>query len=407
MTAQPAADPGAGPHFAITGRDPGSRARTGRLETPHGALDTPAFIFCGTKAAIKGATPAQMRALGTQIILSNTYHLMIQPGEAVVRDLGGLHRFTGWDGPMLTDSGGFQVFSMGHGSVADEIKGRRGQAQGAKRQPTLLSVSEDGARFRSYLDGSSLFLSPERSIEIQQALGADLIVQFDECTAFHDSRDYTARSMEMSLRWGDRCIIAHDRNGGLSAQGHAQGLYATIQGGVYEDLRRACCEYTAEQPFFGTAVGGCLGADKAQMYEVVGYCMPHVHPDRPVHLLGIGGFSDIFEGVAMGIDTFDCVTPTRVARHGWALVKGHPGERMNLRNAEHRTADRPIDETCGCETCRTFSRGYLHHLVRTGEPLAIILLTAHNVATMNRLMAEIRDAVAIGELERVRRAWSA
>ena len=409
MTAQPAADADLVPRFAVTGRDPDSRARVGRLETAHGTLDTPAFIFCGTKAAIKGLTPAQMRALGTQIILSNTYHLMIQPGEAVIRSLGGLHRFTAWDGPMLTDSGGFQVFSMGHGSVADEIKGRRnqgrGQAKGAKRQPTLLSVSEDGARFRSYLDGSTLFLSPERSMEIQQALGADLIVQFDECTAFHDSRDYTARSMEMSLRWGDRCIAAHERCGGVSDQGHAQGLYATIQGGVHEDLRRACCEYTAAQPFFGTAVGGCLGADKAQMYEVVGYCMPHVHPDRPVHLLGIGGFRDIFEGVAMGIDTFDCVTPTRVARHGWALVKGHPGERMNLRNAEHRAADRPVDESCTCDTCRTFSRGYLHHLVRTGEPLAIILLTAHNVATMNRLMAEVRQAVTAGSLDRVRSDW--
>jgi queuine tRNA-ribosyltransferase len=391
------------PNFAfdILHRDPASRARTGRLVTPHGTIATPNFIFCATKAAIKGLTPAQLRAAGTGIILANTYHLMIQPGADLVARLGGLHRFTGWDGPMLTDSGGFQIFSMGHGSVADEIKGRRNNAPGDHARPqTLTRITEDGATFRSYLDGAKLFLSPEGSIDIQRKLGADLILVLDECTPFHVDRDYTARSMAMSHRWGDRGLAAFDRG-----DDGRQALYGIVQGGVHPDLRHESSAYTADRPFFGTAIGGSLGADKAQMYEVVSYCMPHVHPDRPVHLLGIGGIRDIFEGVRLGIDTFDCVQPTRVARHGWALLKGRPGERINLRNARFRDDPAPIDETCGCETCQAFSRGYLHHLLKAGELLAITLITTHNVFTMNRLMRNVRAAIAAGTLDSARAEW--
>lgn len=384
--------------FEVLARDAGSAARVGRLATPHGAIETPNFIFCATKAAIKGVTPAQMRDAGTDIILSNTYHLMIQPGAEVVARLGGLHRFMGWDGPMLTDSGGFQVFSMGHGSVADEIKGRRQQS----RTPTLLRITEEGAEFRSYLNGERLFLSPERSIEIQRQLGADLIVQLDECTPFHVDRDYTARSMRLSHRWGDRCLAEFARHD----EGR-QALYGIVQGGVYPDLRRESAEYTRDRPFFGTAIGGSLGADKAQMYEVVAMAMPHVHPERPVHLLGIGGIADIFAGVALGVDTFDCVAPTRIARHGWALLPGVPGERLNLRNARFRTDPGPIDPGCDCYACRTFSRTYVQHLIKADEMLGMQLLTIHNVAVMNRLMREVRAAIRTGTLAEVRRRWVA
>lgn len=392
-----------GLEFEIRQRDPESRARLGRLSTPHGAIDTPNFIFCGTKASIKGMTPAQVREARTDIILANTYHLMIQPGADTVAALGGLHRMMGWDGPMMTDSGGFQVFSMGHGSVADEIKGRRNAGRDAEsvRPPSLLKITEDGATFRSYLDGRTLFLSPEESMRIQRKLGADLIFQFDECTPFHVPRAYTEKSMALSHRWGDRSLAEFRRG----ADGR-QALYGIVQGGVYPDLRQISSSYTAERPFFGTGIGGSLGAHREQMLEVVSWCMPHIHPDRPVHLLGIGGIKDIFAGVRLGIDTFDCVTPTRVARHGWAIVKGQPKERLNLRNARFRTDPDPIDQSCGCATCTGgVSRGYLQHLLKAGEVLATTLITTHNVYTMNRLMRDVRQSLANGTLDAMERAW--
>lgn len=389
--------------FEIEAADPASRARVGRLTTPHGAIETPNFIFCGTKASVKGVTPAQLREARTDIILSNTYHLMIQPGADVVAKMGGLHRFMGWDGPMLTDSGGFQIFSMGHGSVADEIKGRRQQG----RPASLTKITEEGATFRSYLSGEKLFLTPESSIDIQRKLGADLIVQLDECTPFHVDRAYTAKSMAMSHRWGDRSLTEFERGGGLSANGLPQALYGIIQGGVYPDLREESASYTRDHAFFGTAVGGSLGAHKDQMYEVVSYCMPFVAADRPVHLLGIGGVGDIFAGVRQGIDTFDCVSPTRVARHGWAIVKGgaEGSEKINLRNARFRDDADPIDPTCECATCRAFPRAYLHHLIRAGELLATTLVSVHNIFTMNRLMRDIRAGLRSGTLDDAEREW--
>jgi queuine tRNA-ribosyltransferase len=388
--------------FAVEARDPaGSRARLGLLSTPHGAIKTPNFIFCGTKAAIKGLTTEAMRKEGTEIILANTYHLMVQPGAELVARLGGLHKMMDWHGPMLTDSGGYQIFAMGHGSVADEVKGRRSSG----REKTLLKISEEGAVFRSYASGETLFLSPERSVEIQRQLGPDFIVQLDECTPFHVDRTYTMRSMRMSHRWGDRSLAAFHNGGGLSANGLPQALYGIIQGGVYPDLRRESADYTANHDFFATAVGGCLGATRAQMHDVAAMAMAYAHPERPVHLLGIGGIIDIFEGVALGIDTFDCVSPTRIARHGWALAPGVKGERLNLRNARFKADDGPIDPQCGCHACRTASRGYVHHLIKADEMLGMQLLTMHNVHVMNRLMRDIRAAIAAGTLDQARRFW--
>ncbi len=391
--------------FEIAARDPASHARLGRLTTPHGTIETPGFIFCGTKAALKAQTTADAEAAGAEIILANTYHLMIQPGAALIGRLGGLHRFMAWDGPMLTDSGGFQIFSMGHGSVADEIKGRRGGG----REPSLLKITEEGASFRSYLDGRVLHLGPEESIRIQRDLGADLIVMFDECTPYHVDRSYTAKSMAMTHRWGDRSLAEFGRSAGAGPEpcgvDERQALYGIVQGGVHEDLRIEAAGYTRDRPFFGTAIGGSLGGSKEEMRAVVDWTMPHVHPDRPVHLLGIGAVDDIFAGVRAGIDTFDCVVPTRMGRHGWALVQAAAGHRINLRNARFREDPGPLDPACSCSVCRTYSRAYLHHLIKAGETLALQLMTHHNIATMARLMREIRGAIAAGRLEDLHDRW--
>lgn len=385
------------PNFAfdITHRDANSRARVGKLKTPHGTIETPNYIFCGTKAAMKNLSPQHMREAKTDIILANTYHVMIQPGADLVQKMGGLHNFTQWGGPMMTDSGGFQIFSMGHGSVADEIKGRN-----RNREKSLLKVTEEGAKFKSYRDGSTLTLTPESSIDIQRKLGADLIYQLDECTAYHDDRGYTAKSMERSHRWGDRCLAEFER-------GHngRQALYGIIQGGVYEDLRAVSCAWVKDRPFFGTAIGGCLGGSEEEMHEVVSWCMPQTHPDRPVHLLGIGRIKDVFAFVRQGIDTFDCVSPTRIARHGWALIKGNPEERINIRNAPFRDDPEPLDPSLDIPASRDYSKAYLNHLFRADELLGAQLLAQHNVAQINRLMREVREAIKTEALDNLEKEW--
>lgn len=389
--------------FIITHKSQENNARLGKLVTPHGIVETPAFIFCATKAAIKGVSAPDMKACGTQFILSNTYHLMLQPGAEVIEKLGGLHRFMGWDGPMLTDSGGFQIFSLGHGSVADEIKGRNKNNQANKM---LVKITEEGALFRSYLNGSLQLLTPERAIQIQRSLGADLILVLDECTPFHVDKEYTAGSMDMSHRWASRSLEEFKRG-----DDGKQALYGIIQGGIYDDLRRQSADFVNNQPFFGHAIGGSLGADKSQMEEVVAYTKAALCPERPTHLLGIGGVSDIFSGVAEGIDTFDCVHPTRLARHGGALVRPHnlpmgkKSDHINLNNAIFRLDETPIESDCSCPVCQKYSKGYLHHLLRARELLAFQLVSMHNVAFMNRLLSAIRNAIYTNTLEKERKLW--
>lgn len=376
-------------NFEVTYKDPKSNARIGKLTTPHGTIETPNYIFCGTKASIKNLSPYQMKEAKTDIILANTYHLMIQPGADLIEKMGGLHKFTGWNGPMLTDSGGFQVFSMGNGSCADEIKGRNRQ-----QRENLLKINEEGAYFRSYLDGKQLCLNPEISMDIQRKLGADLIVQMDECTAYQVTKDYTAKSMEMSMRWGDRSLHAFN-----STHDGKQALYGVVQGGVYEDLRKESADYVRSRPFFGTAIGGCLGGSDDEMYGILGYTQPLNHPDRPIHFLGIGRIKDVFRSVRYGIDTFDCVMPTRIARHGAALMKGVRGEKINLLNAQYREDATPLDETLDLPSSRDFSKAYIHHLLKAGELLAYQILSQHNVAVINRLMREVREAIKNGTLD--------
>lgn len=381
--------------FEITFRDTKSRARLGRLTTPHGTIETPNYIFCGTKASIKNLSPQHMRDAKTDIILANTYHLMIQPGPEVIERAGGLHKFMQWHGPMMTDSGGFQIFAMGHGGVADEIKGRNRNTN----TRSLMGITEEGAKFKSYWNGDTLKLTPEASIDIQRRMGADIIYQFDECTPYHVERDYTATAMERSHRWGDRSLVEFEK-------GHngRQALYGIVSGGVYDDLRTVSCDWTKDRPFFGTAIGDCLGGSTEEFYEIVGKCMPQIHPDRPVHLLGIGAIRDVFSCVRMGIDTFDCVSPTRIARHGWALTRGGEG-RINIRNAPFRDDQNPLDSTIDISASRDFSRSYIHHLFKAGELLGTQLVAQHNVAMINRLLREVRAAVKNGTLDALEKEW--
>ena len=387
------------PNFAfdITHRDEKSGARIGTLKTPHGSIETPNYIFCGTKAAIKALSPAQMIEAKTDIILANTYHLMLQPGADLIGKMGGLHKFMNWNGPMLTDSGGFQVFSLGEGTMANEIKGKN---TGKHDNKSLISITEEGCVFKSYIDGTKIKLTPESSMEIQRKLGADLLMQFDECTPYHVDKAYTARSMEMSMRWGDRCLVEFERH-----DNGAQGLYGIIQGGVHADLRRISAEYTKDRAFFGTAVGGCLGGSDEEMETVVAASLPHAHPNRPVHFLGIGQMKDVFKFVRLGVDTFDCVIPTRLARHGSAMLKGAPGETVNLKNARFRDDDTPLDEDNGVSASTDYSKAYIHHLLKAGEILGMQILAQHNVATINRLMREVRAAIKSGTLDQLEKEW--
>jgi queuine tRNA-ribosyltransferase len=390
--------------------------RLGIINTPHGPIQTPAFIFCATKGAIKGLTMEAMRDAQTQMVLANTFHIMLSPGADVVQKLGGLAKMSGWDGPTLTDSGGYQIFSMGFGSVAEEIKGARHFATARNG----VQISEDGVCFKSHVNGDKLFLNPEISVEIQEKIAADLIVAFDECTPFHVDRSYTESSMRRSHRWEKRSLehfaLLTKRKEAAQrppSQFLLQEMYGVVQGGVYEYLRRESCDFVNNEPFFGQAIGGSLGATKEQMRDVVSFAMQHLRKDRPIHLLGIGQIADIFHGVSLGIDTFDCVHPTRIARHGSAIVKAaerqefgvFSRESINLRNSVFIGDEAPIEPDCWCQTCKKYSRGYINHLLRANEMLGGVLIMQHNVAFMNSLMAAIREGIAGGTLAETRRKW--
>ena len=378
----------------ILHRDPGSRARAGVLRTGHGDIRTPAFVPLATKATVKGLEPREVAALGYEMVLGNTFHLFLEPGAELIEHFGGLHDFMGWKHPIITDSGGFQVFSMGHGTVADEVKGRA--PVGPDRAGRVLSIEEEGVRFRSYIEGSERFMGPETSMEVQAKLGSDIALVFDECTPFNIDREYTARSTERTHRWLERCLAWHDANGPSD-----QLVYGIIQGGVYEDLRIASTQAIAARPVDGIAIGGSLGADKAQMYEVVGWATAVLGEDsRPRHLLGIGDVDDLIRGVELGVDTFDCAMPTRLGRHGVAIVNDPEHRwRVDLTAARHKLSDAPIMEGCECPACDGgHSRGYLRYLVKNKELTGARLLTLHNLAYVARLMAGLRAAIAAGTL---------
>ncbi|MBA3328728.1 MAG: tRNA guanosine(34) transglycosylase Tgt, partial [Solirubrobacterales bacterium] len=371
----------------------GTRARAGVLATAHGEVRTPAFVPLATKATIKGLEPREVAALGYDIVLGNTFHLFLEPGHELIAGFGGLHDFMGWQGPIVTDSGGFQVFSMGHGTVADEIKGR--SPSGADRMGRTLAIEEEGVRFRSYLDGSERFMGPETSMEVQAALGSDLALAFDECTPLNVDRDYTARSTERTHRWLDRCLAWHAEHGP-----EGQLVYGIVQGGVHQDLRVASAQAVAARACDGLAIGGSLGAEKQQMYEVVDWAVAALDDARPRHLLGIGEVDDLIRGVELGIDSFDCAMPTRLGRHGVALVPEPERRwRVDLTAARWKTSQQPIMEGCPCPACAAgHPRGYLRYLVKNRELTGVRLLTLHNLAFLARLMADLRGAITAGDL---------
>jgi queuine tRNA-ribosyltransferase len=343
---------------------------------------------------MKAITTQQLEDAGAEIMLSNTYHLYLQPGADIVAENGGLHKMIGWRRPMFTDSGGFQIFSLGYGCVANEIKGRRSFPD--SRGKTLVKITEDGAHFRSYVDGRMHIISPEISMVAQRKIGADITLAFDECTPFHVERDYTARSMERSHRWETRSLEEFRRLGDGT-----QALYGIIQGGVYGDLRLQSAQFVSDGDFFGQAIGGSLGGTKEQMHAIVADTCGYIGNDRPTHLLGIGGVGDIMNGVRNGIDTFDCVHPTRLARHGGALVNpATNGEResINMSNARFRHDVAPISSACTCYCCKNFSRSYIHHLFKTEKILGGQLLTIHNARFMVDFMAQVQNSIRKGEI---------
>lgn len=339
-----------------------SGARLGRLHTPHGIIETPTFMPVGTQATVKTMSPEELKAMDAQIILSNTYHLFLRPGHDIVKKAGGLHKFMNWDRPILTDSGGFQVFSLSE---------RR-------------KISEEGVEFRSHLSGEKLFLSPEKAMEIQNALGPDIMMAFDECPPYPATYDYVKQSTERTSRWAERCLAAHERK-------HDQALFAIVQGGMFEDLRVQSAKDLTSMDFPGYAIGGLsVGESKEIMYEVLDYTVPHLPFDKPRYLMGVGSPDALIEGSIRGIDMFDCVLPTRIARNGTLMTSQG---RLVVRNAKFAEDFGPIDPNCDCYTCKNYSRAYIRHLLKADETFGIRLTTNHNLHFLVNLMKNVREAI--------------
>ncbi len=375
--------------FEIDARD--GSARAGVLHTAHGLVRTPAFIPLATKGTVRSLESREVADLGYGLILGNTYHLFVSPGSERIATAGGLHDFMGWDGALITDSGGFQVFSLAHGGVADEVKGK-GRPGGDRG--SVVSIGEEGVRFRSYKDGRSLFLSPEVSMGVQAKLGSDIALVFDECTPYHADREYTARSMERTHRWLGRCLDWHGEEGPAR-----QAVFGIVQGGVHEDLRRESAEAVSEAGVDGLAIGGTLGRDKEEMRGVLGLTAPLLPEAAPKHLLGIGDVDDLLAGIALGLDVFDCAIPTRLARHGTALVPDPENRfRLDLRKAGWEGDTAPIADGCPCPACIHHDRDYLNYLSRAEELTAVRLLCLHNLTYLHELVTHARAAIHAGSL---------
>ncbi len=337
-------------------------ARLGRLHTPHGVIETPIFMPVGTQATVKAMTPEELKDIGSQIILSNTYHLYMRPGHDLIERAGGLHKFMNWDKPILTDSGGFQVFSLG----------------------PLRKIKEEGVEFRSHLDGSKHFLSPEKATEIQNALGSDIIMAFDECAPYPADRQYVKNSLERTTRWLERCKAAHKYP-------ERQALFGIVQGGMYKELREQSAREITAIDLPGYAIGGLsVGEPKEMMYEVLDYTVPLLPEDKPRYLMGVGSPDDLLEGVLRGIDMFDCVLPTRIARNGTAMTSQG---KVVVRNASYAEDFTSLDPECDCYTCRNYTKAYLRHLIKCNEILGARLLTIHNLHFLLKLMENVREAI--------------
>ena len=350
--------------FTIGQHDPASRARRGQLRTAHGVIETPVFMPVGTRATVTGLTPADLTGLGAPILLANTYHLMLRPGPELFRRVGGIHNFMKWPGAILTDSGGYQIFSL----------------------PGARTMSEEGARFRSYIDGRLHLLSPERSIEVQTAIGSDIMMVLDECIDSTAAESVARAAMERTHRWALRSLAARTNP--------AQALFAIVQGGIVPSLRRESAAFLTEHPFDGMAIGGlAVGDTRAQREDMTGFAADLLPTDRPRYLMGVGTPPDLLFAIGCGVDMFDCVIPTHLAWQGTAFTSTG---RVKLTRGAHHISDEPLDAACACATCRTFSRAYLHHLMKCGEPLGARLLSMHNLHYYLQLMEEARRAIDEG-----------
>lgn len=365
-------------HFTLKARDSATGARRGTLTTLHGTIETPAFMPVGTQGTVKAMTPAQIDEVGSQIILGNTYHLHLRPGSELVRDMGGLHRFMGWDKPILTDSGGFQVFSL------------------AK----LRQVSDDGIAFQSHLTGEDVFLGPREAMQIQRNLGSDIAMVLDECPPYPCERDACRQAVQRSIRWARECLAVSEESGFIDSGHH---LFGIVQGSNFEDLRQECAEALREMPFPGYAVGGVsVGEPEPEMLFQVGATTKHLPQEKPRYAMGLGTPPQMLKMIALGVDMFDCVMPTRMARHGGAFTPWGP---VNIRNERFRRDARPLIEDYGSYTCRHFSRAYLRHLVTAGEFLAATLLSMHNVYFFLDLMRQAREHVEAGDYATWHQGW--
>ena len=348
--------------YELIKTDPRTKARRGRVTTPHGTIETPVFMPVGTAATVKAMRPEQVEETGAEIILSNTYHLYLRPGHEIVREAGGLHRFMNWNKSILTDSGGFQVFSLG----------------------AMRKISEEGVQFRSHIDGSKHMLTPEKSMEIQKALGSDIIMAFDECAPYPADRQYVKESLERTTRWLKRCKDYHKNT-------EKQSLFGIMQGGMYADLRKQSAEEIVELDLPGYAIGGLsVGEPKPLMYEMLDGCVDYLPKEKPRYLMGVGSPDCLFEGVERGIDMFDCVLPTRIARHGMAMTSVG---RVNIKNAKYERDFTALDPNCDCYTCRNYSRAYLRHLFKADEILSSMLMTNHNIHFLVNTMKNIRKSI--------------
>jgi len=348
--------------YELLKTDNRTKARRGRVHTPHGSIETPVFMPVGTAATVKAMRPEEVKEMGAQIILSNTYHLYLRPGHEIVREAGGLHKFMNWDRAILTDSGGFQVFSLGD----------------------LRKITEEGVEFRSHIDGSKHMLSPEKSIEVQNALGSDIMMAFDECAPYPADRNYVKNSLERTTRWLARCKEAHKNTDN-------QSLFGIMQGGMYQDLRYQSAMEIVDLDLPGYAIGGLsVGEPKELMYSVLDYCVDYLPANKPRYLMGVGSPDCLFEGVERGIDMFDCVLPTRIARNGTAMTSRG---RVVIKNAAHERDFTALDPECDCYTCKNYSKAYLRHLFKSNEILSSMLLTNHNLHFLVKLMGNIRKAI--------------